>query len=206
MNSNTAFTCSGWPSSTVSSVTCGWPTGRTPSSRTALVEALRQQAVDHFLADLGGKAAPDHRLRHLAGAEAGNLGIFLIVARHAAERLWIRLQRERRAPARGCSPDSEPAHGHARAHERARGHAPFRPESARGGFRRYLLNSTALPSRPWRSLREPYTRSRNRQDTIHIPRRETVVQFEPQRFGAAGEITNLMVRGSAVQGQTRAAP
>ena len=49
-----------------------------------LVEALRQQAVDDFLANLGGKAAANDRLRHLAGAEAGNLGIFAVVGGHAA--------------------------------------------------------------------------------------------------------------------------
>ena len=55
MNSKTAFTCSGCPSSTVSSVTCGWPTGLHAQLAHALVEALGQQAVDHFLANLGGK-------------------------------------------------------------------------------------------------------------------------------------------------------
>ncbi len=49
-----------------------------------LVEALGQQAVDDFLADLGGKAAADDRFRHFAGAEAGNLGVFAIVGRDFA--------------------------------------------------------------------------------------------------------------------------
>jgi len=48
----------------------------------SLVEALGQQAVDHVLLDLGGETAFDHRLRHLTGAEAGNLGIFTVVAGH----------------------------------------------------------------------------------------------------------------------------
>ena len=78
-NSKTAFTCSGAPSSTVSSVTCGWPTGRTPSSCDRFVEALGEQAVDDFLADFGGKSAQNDGFRHLAGAEAGNLGVFPVV-------------------------------------------------------------------------------------------------------------------------------
>ena len=49
-----------------------------------LVEALRQQAVDDFLADLAGKAAANHRLRHFAGAEAGNLCVFAVLAGDAA--------------------------------------------------------------------------------------------------------------------------
>ena len=51
----------------------------------ALVEALGQQAVDDFFADLSGKAAADHGLGHLAGAEAGKLGVLLVVAGHGAE-------------------------------------------------------------------------------------------------------------------------
>ena len=47
-----------------------------------LVEALRQQAVDHVLADAVGIAAPDDRFRHLAGAEAGDFGVFFVVAGH----------------------------------------------------------------------------------------------------------------------------
>jgi hypothetical protein len=48
----------------------------------SLVEPLRQQAVNHILADLGCITPLDHRFRHLAGAEAGNLGIFAVVAHH----------------------------------------------------------------------------------------------------------------------------
>ena len=47
-----------------------------------LVEPLGQQAVDHFFADSVGKAAPNDRLRHLAGAEAGDFGVFPIVSGH----------------------------------------------------------------------------------------------------------------------------
>ena len=54
-----------------------------PRSEHCLVEALGQQAVDDFLANLAGKTAANHRLRHFAGAEAGNLGIFAVLAGHA---------------------------------------------------------------------------------------------------------------------------
>ena len=52
----------------------------------ALVEALRQKAVDHFLADFRPKAPPDHRFRHLAGAESGNLGLFTVSCGHFGPR------------------------------------------------------------------------------------------------------------------------
>ena len=87
MYSKTAFTCSGSPSSTVSSVTCGWPTGLIAQFADAVVEALRQQAVDHFLADLACETAAYDRLRDLAGPETGNLRVFPIVAGDVAEGL-----------------------------------------------------------------------------------------------------------------------
>ena len=119
MYSKTALTCSGWPSSTVSSVTCGWPTGLDAQLAHSLVEALGQQAVDDFLANLGRIAAADDRLRHLAGTEAGNLGVLLIVATVLGRPLRP-LRREHRAPARGCIRDSEPgrADGHDHGHDR----------------------------------------------------------------------------------------
>ena len=66
-----------------------------------LVEPLRQQAVDHFLANLGGKAAPDHRLRHLAGAEPG-IRAYSGSCGSRCGRPWRPLRREHPAPARGC--------------------------------------------------------------------------------------------------------
>jgi hypothetical protein len=81
-NSKTALTCSG----------CAVLDGQLGHPRLAdqldaqledrLVEALRQQAVDHVLADSLGIAAPDDRFRHLAGAETGYFGVFLIVSSH----------------------------------------------------------------------------------------------------------------------------
>ncbi len=50
-----------------------------------LVEAVGQQAVDHFLADLGGEAAADDGFRHLSGAEAGDFGVPAIVGGDFAE-------------------------------------------------------------------------------------------------------------------------
>ncbi len=87
MYSKTALTWSGWPSSTVSSVTCGWPTGLMPSPWTPVLKRCGKQAVDDFFANLGGIAAADDRLRHFAGTEAGNLGVFLIVANGLVEGL-----------------------------------------------------------------------------------------------------------------------
>ncbi len=49
-----------------------------------LVETLGQKPVDHFLANLVGIAALDDGLRHFAGAEAGNLGMFPVIADHSA--------------------------------------------------------------------------------------------------------------------------
>ena len=43
------------------------------------VEALREQAVDDFLANFSGEAAADDGFRHFAGAEAGNLGVLAVV-------------------------------------------------------------------------------------------------------------------------------
>ena len=102
MNSKTAFTCSGAPSSTVSSVTCGCPTGLTPRSSTALLKRSGSRPSITSLRISRGKAAPDHRLRHLAGAEAGNLCVFAIVAGPRCGRPWRPLRRGCRAPVRGC--------------------------------------------------------------------------------------------------------
>ena len=50
----------------------------------SLIEPLGQQALNHVLANLGGKTALEDRIRHLAGAEAGNLGVSAIVPHHGA--------------------------------------------------------------------------------------------------------------------------
>ena len=84
MYSKTALTWSGAPSSTRQLGHLRLADGLNAQLGDRLVEALGQQAVDHFLADLRGEAAPDHRLRHLAGAEAGNLGVFAVIAGDAA--------------------------------------------------------------------------------------------------------------------------
>ena len=49
-----------------------------------LVEALRKQRVDHFLANLGREPAAHDVLRHLSGTEAGNLGVLAIFAGNVA--------------------------------------------------------------------------------------------------------------------------
>src|ERR1700733_12118596 len=51
----------------------------------ALVETLRQQAVDDFLADLRGETPADDRLGNFAGTKPGNAGVLLIIPRHIAE-------------------------------------------------------------------------------------------------------------------------
>ena len=51
-----------------------------------LAEALRQEAVDDFLANVGREATLDDRLGYFAGTEAGNLGMSLVIARDPAER------------------------------------------------------------------------------------------------------------------------
>ena len=51
----------------------------------ALIEALRQKLIDHFLANLAGESLPDNRFRNLARPEPRNARVLLIVARHRAE-------------------------------------------------------------------------------------------------------------------------
>ncbi len=84
MYSKTAFTCSGCAVFDREFGHLGLAHGLDAQVAHSLVEALRQQGVDDFLANLARKAAANHRLRHLAGAETGNLGIFAVVGGDAA--------------------------------------------------------------------------------------------------------------------------
>jgi hypothetical protein len=59
--------------------------GADPKVADAFAEAVREQAVDYVFADFGGESAADDGLRHFAGAEAGKLGVFLIIANNVAE-------------------------------------------------------------------------------------------------------------------------
>ena len=61
------------------------PDGLDAEFEDRLVEALRQQAVNYFLANLRGITPHDDRLRHLARAEAGNLGILPVICGHIAK-------------------------------------------------------------------------------------------------------------------------
>jgi hypothetical protein len=50
-----------------------------------LVETFRQQRIDNFLANLGGKATTNYRIRRLAGSKTGNARVLLVIGRNALE-------------------------------------------------------------------------------------------------------------------------
>ena len=88
ITSNAALNCSGCPSTSIRFVSCGCETGRRFCSFNRLSEALRDQALQHLLANLLGKPVLDHRESGtLPDAEARNPRELLVLLHHAAERL-----------------------------------------------------------------------------------------------------------------------
>ena len=109
MNSKTALTCSGWPSSMVSSVTRGSPTGLMPSSRTAL---LKRSGSRPSITSLRIPSAKRRRMTDSGTLPARKPGIlaYFCSCRSPSDRPWRPLRREYPAPVRGYTPGSEPGH------------------------------------------------------------------------------------------------